>query len=98
VRSRLGRYRQTNKACKEAVELAWKIESVRHFAVFPGQDFGFEALASTDPTVEALGTKYADFDLDHVEPAAVLGGIVELWLFQQAACFASWKGLVERTG
>jgi len=46
--------------------------------------------------VEAL--EHADFDLDHAEPARVLGDIVELQPLQYTACFASWKSLVERTG
>ena len=34
------------------------------FRCFPGEDFGFEALASTDPTVEAWATEHADFAHD----------------------------------
>jgi hypothetical protein len=44
---------------------------------FPGADFGLEALASTNPTVEALAAEHANFDLDHVQPAGVLGDVVE---------------------
>jgi hypothetical protein len=65
---------------------------------FPGEDFGFEALARPDPAVEALAAKHADVDLDHVQAAGMLGEIVELQPLQHAACFASRKSLVERTG
>jgi hypothetical protein len=57
---------------------------------FPGEDFGLEA------AVEVLAAERADFALDHVEPAGVLGDILELQPIQDAACFASWERLVER--
>jgi hypothetical protein len=43
-----------------------------------------------------LAAERADFALDHVEPAGVLGDILELQPIQDAACFASWERLVER--
>jgi hypothetical protein len=39
---------------------------------FPGDDFGFEALSSADPAVEALMAEDGDFDLDHIRSARVL--------------------------
>jgi transposase len=37
-----------------------------------------EALALADATIQALGAQDADLDFDHVEPAGVLWGVVEL--------------------
>jgi len=39
----------------------------------PSENFGLEALPSTDAAVEALAAEHADFDLDHVEPAGAFG-------------------------
>ena len=65
---------------------------------FPGGDFGFEALPGSDPAVEALAAEHADFDLDHVQPAGVLGDVVELQSLQHAARLARRESLVERAG
>src|SRR5262245_29201711 len=48
-----------------------------------------------DPTIEALVDHHADFDLDHVEPAGVLGGEVELEAVEDPACFRGFKRLVQ---
>ena len=45
--------------------------------------------------VEALAAQYADFDLDHVEPAGVLGRVVELDAPQDAPGLGGRKGLIE---
>ena len=38
---------------------------------------GYELLLVSDASVQALAAQHADLDLDHVEPAGVLGGVVE---------------------
>jgi hypothetical protein len=45
-----------------------------------------------------LAAQDADFDLHHVEPAGVLGRVVELQPAQHAARFGGRKGLVQRAG
>jgi hypothetical protein len=37
-----------------------------------------QKFAIGDAAVETLATQHADLDLDHVEPAGVLGRVVEL--------------------
>jgi hypothetical protein len=44
----------------------------------PGGDLGDQKFAIGDAAVETLATQHADLDLDHVEPAGVLGRVVEL--------------------
>ena len=51
-----------------------------------------------DAAVEALAAQHADLDLDHVEPAGVLGGVVELQAAQQAVGLGRREGFVERAG
>ena len=51
-----------------------------------------------DAPVEALAAQHADLDLDHVQPAGVLGDIVELQPAQHPSRFAGGEGLVERAG
>jgi hypothetical protein len=50
-------------------------------------DFGDEAFGVVDPAVQALAAQDTDLDLDHVEPAGVLGSVVELQTAQDAASF-----------
>ena len=57
-----------------------------------------EALRIVDSAVQALAAQHADLDLDHVEPAGVLGGVVELQAAQNAPGFGGRKGLIEGTG
>jgi hypothetical protein len=44
----------------------------------PGSDFGYEAFLTVDATIQALTAPHANFDFHHVQPAGVLGNIVEL--------------------
>src|SRR3954451_11237084 len=39
----------------------------------PGVDLGDKPLAFADASVQALAAQHADLDIDHVEPAGVLG-------------------------
>jgi hypothetical protein len=45
---------------------------------FPSGDFATQSLGVVDPASEALAAQDADLDLNHVEPACVLWGVVEL--------------------
>src|SRR5215471_2126840 len=49
----------------------------------PGRDLLFEDLTVRQAAVEALAGQDAQFDLGHVQPAAVLGGVVQLELVGQ---------------
>jgi hypothetical protein len=55
-------------------------------------------VAFADASVEALAAQHADLDLDHVEPAGVFGGVVELQPAQQPSGFRGWERLVEGAG
>lgn len=44
----------------------------------PGSHFGLQALPGFHPAIQALATEDANFDLRHVQPAGVLGRVVEL--------------------
>ena len=57
----------------------------------PGGDFGLEALLAVDAPIQALTAQHANLDLDHVQPAGVLGDIVELQAVQQAPASAGGK-------
>ena len=46
--------------------------------LFPGGGLGDETGVAFDAAVEALAGEDADLDLDHVEPAGMLGDVVEL--------------------
>jgi len=54
---------------------------------FPGGDFATEPFCVVDSAIQALAAQDADLDLDHVEPACVLGGVVELQPPQNAPGF-----------
>jgi hypothetical protein len=51
-----------------------------------------------DSTAETLPLAHADLDLDHVEPAGVFRGVVELEAAQDAAGLGGGKGVVEDAG
>src|SRR3954454_11114629 len=63
---------------------------------YPGVDLGDELVAFADPPVQALAAQDADLDLDHVEPAGVLRGVVELQPSQEAVSLLRRKGFVQR--
>src|SRR3954447_24160642 len=62
----------------------------------PGGDLALELGAVVDAPIQALSLEHADLDLDHVEPARVLGRVMELQPPQDAVCLRGRKGLVER--
>ena len=49
-----------------------------------------------DAPIQALAAQHTDFDFDHVQPAGVLGDIMELEPAQHPPCFTRGKGVVER--
>jgi hypothetical protein len=55
----------------------------------------FEGRALADATVEALATEDRELDLDHIEPAGVLGRVVKLELLQDTSSFGRREGFVE---
>src|SRR5204862_3070775 len=63
----------------------------------PGGNLGGELRLGGNAPFEALAAQHSDLDLDHVEPAGVLGDIVELQPAQHASRFSGGEGLVERT-
>jgi hypothetical protein len=67
-------------------------------ALLPGRGFGGEPGVAVDASIEALAGQDADLDLHHVEPAGVLGDVVELQTAQDASCFVGREGLVECAG
>ena len=62
----------------------------------PGGDFPLERVARVDAAVQALALEHPDLDLDHVEPARVLGRVVELQPPQDATRLRRREGLIER--
>ena len=57
----------------------------------------FQRSFGSDAPLQALASKDAQFDLGHVEPTAMLGGVMELQLLPQAMGFCRRKGLIERS-
>jgi hypothetical protein len=64
----------------------------------PCSGLGDETGVAVYAAVEALAGEDADLDLDHVQPAGVLGDVVELQPAQHPSCFLDRECLVERTG
>lgn len=48
-----------------------------------------------DATIQTLATQSAEFNLGHVEPTAMLGGVMELKAIRKAVGFLGFEGLVE---
>jgi hypothetical protein len=61
---------------------------------FPSGDFADEPVWVVNAAVQARTAQDADLDLDHVEPAAVLGGVVGLQAAQDAPGFGGREGLI----
>ena len=61
----------------------------------PDVDLGNEPVAAFDAAIETLAFEHADLDLNHVEPAGVLGRVVELKPPEHAARFGRWESGVE---
>jgi hypothetical protein len=61
------------------------------------QAHGQGALGVVDSAIEAPAAQDADFDLDHVQPAGVLEGVMELQATQNAPGFGGRKGFRHST-
>ncbi len=64
----------------------------------PDVDLGDEPVTAFDAAIETLAFEHADLDLNHVEPAGVLGRVVELKPPEHAAGLGRWEGGVESGG
>src|ERR1039458_6934308 len=64
----------------------------------PGIDFLSEDDETGYPAIQTLAGQSAEFDLGHIEPAAVFRRMVELDPFGQAAGLGRGEGFVERGG
>ena len=64
--------------------------------VLPRGDFGHKLFRGCDTPVQALAAQHANLDLDYVQPAGVLGDIVELpdtrASFRRRLCAHSSRG------
>ena len=65
------------------------------FSALPVGDFGDKEFLVVDTAIEALGTLDANFDLDDVEPAGVLGGLVEFQAMQDASGLGGREAVVD---
>jgi len=72
------------------------VDDLERASRFPGADLRYEMLVAGDAPIEALAAQHTDFDFDHVQPAGVLGDIMELEPAQHPPCFTRGKGVVER--
>jgi hypothetical protein len=61
----------------------------------PGRDLRLEGLEVWHSSIEALSTEYTQFDLRHVEPAAMLGRVVDLELVGGAPGLRRLEGLIQ---
>ena len=59
-------------------------------------ELSFDDLMAVTPVVEALAAQDTDLDFDHVEPAGVPRGVVELQPFEHPAGFVRREGIVDR--
>jgi hypothetical protein len=66
--------------------------------LLPGGDFIGEGDGIWHAPVQALAAEHAQLDFRNVEPAAVLGGVVQLQLLGQAFGLGRWEGVVEGAG
>jgi hypothetical protein len=80
-------------------EVANRLEGREDFSLgLPGVDLGNEAVRAFNAAIETLAFEHADLDLDHVEPACMLGGVVELEPPEHAARLGRREGDVESGG
>ena len=63
--------------------------------ILPGLDLRDEPPPFANPAVQALAAQHADLDLHHVEPAGVLGGVVEFDALQNAMRFGRRERIVQ---
>jgi hypothetical protein len=61
----------------------------------PSVDFALQDVYAGDSAIQALAAEDADFDLCHVQPAGVLGGVVKAHAAQQFAGRLAAQHIVE---
>ena len=66
--------------------------------LLPSRDFADEVFGVVNSAIQALAAEYADLDLDHVEPAGMLGGVVELQALQNSPGFGGRECFIENGG
>ena len=54
---------------------------------FPSRNFSPYRITVWEPTIQTLTCQYGELDLSHVEPTAMLGGVMKLELADDAAGF-----------
>src|SRR6478752_10368210 len=64
----------------------------------PSGNLRDQLLALADPPVETLPTQDADLNLDHIEPARVLGRVMEFQATKDTMGFWRRKGFIESSG
>ena len=64
--------------------------------LFQNVNLPAEGLLVGDALFEAAAGEDTEFDLRHIQPASMLGGVVELQPPRYAPCLHRWKGLVQR--
>ena len=62
----------------------------------PRADFVDECVSVRNAAVQALASQHAQLRLGHVEPAPMLGRVVNLQLIRQPLGFGRWERLIQR--
>lgn len=62
----------------------------------PGSDLPCGDLAGGQPLRQALPIQSREFDLGHIQPARMLGGIMDLKALTEPTRLSDWKDLIER--
>jgi hypothetical protein len=63
--------------------------------LLPSGDFADEVFWVVDSAIQTLTAEHADLDLDHVEPAGMLGGVMEFQASQNSPDFGERECLIE---
>jgi len=66
-------------------------------AVLPSCDLLRQALFVRDASVQALSMQDTEFDFSHIEPTAMLGGVMDFQFGGNAAGLGRRKGFIERS-
>ena len=63
--------------------------------MFPSRDFLRQRLLVGNAAVKTLTREDTEFNLRHIEPTTVLGGVVKLQAVENPASFRGWKSFVK---
>jgi hypothetical protein len=72
-----------------------ELDTVSITSGFPSRYLLTHQLFVADPAVQTLAIQYPNFDFRPIEPAPMLGGVVQLQAVQQAAGLRRWKDLIQ---